>query len=356
MFDPNRTLALVKGALLDAEATWRSYLPEAGDWKRTAFLLTGPLIVLSTVLAYLGGLTSSGSSLLGMFRPTIASSLFNMVLAVIGIGIAAFIYSALAGVFGGKKDFALGLAALTLAFVPGYVGQAFSWLPWIGGLLAFGLGIYSLVLLWRILPLYLEVPAAKHAAHYIVSLIGTIIVMAVIGSLVAGMRPGADISRSFDTGSYSDSGNPLSESGSLLGAAMRQGELMAAAQEDQYTPPADGELAEKQVKDFIRTMSRVAEVRQAKAAQLQELKARAENDEEMSIGDLTSMMGSATGLAGIGGVEIEIVKTSGGNWAEHTWVRDSLRTAWLQKDINDTVKHNYELYLEYESELAPYIQ
>ena len=67
------------GALLDAEATWRSYLPEAGDWKRTAFLLTGPLIIVSVVIAYLGGLTNSGSSLMGMFRPTIVSSLVKIV-------------------------------------------------------------------------------------------------------------------------------------------------------------------------------------------------------------------------------------------------------------------------------------
>ena len=239
MFDPNRTLALVKGALLDAEATWRSYLPEAGDWQKTAFLLTGPLIVISLVMAYLGGFTSSGSSLMAMFRPTIASTLVNMVFAVIGIGIASFIYSAVAGAFGGKKDIALALAALTLAFVPGYVGQAFSWLPWIGGLLAFVLGIYSLVLLWRILPLYLEVPASKRAAHYIVSLLATVVVMIVIGALTSGLRPEADISRTFSTGSSANADNPMSGSGGFLGAAVRQGELMAAAQEDQYRQPME---------------------------------------------------------------------------------------------------------------------
>jgi hypothetical protein len=28
-----------------------------------------------------------------------------------------------------------------------------------------------------------------------------------------------------------------------------------------------------------------------------------------------------------------------------------LRTAWLQKDINETVEHNYALYQEYEEQL-----
>ncbi len=44
MFDLKRTLDLINGALFDSEPTWRAYLPEAGDWQKTAFLLTGPLI------------------------------------------------------------------------------------------------------------------------------------------------------------------------------------------------------------------------------------------------------------------------------------------------------------------------
>jgi hypothetical protein len=32
-----------------------------------------------------------------------------------------------------------------------------------------------------------------------------------------------------------------------------------------------------------------------------------------------------------------------------------LRTAWLQKDINDTVAHNYALYQKYEDQLAEHI-
>jgi hypothetical protein len=78
MLDLNRTIALTKGALFDAEPTWRAYLPEAGDWQKTAFLLTGPLIIASVVIAYLLGLVSSDMSLFGL-RPTIVSSLLNVV-------------------------------------------------------------------------------------------------------------------------------------------------------------------------------------------------------------------------------------------------------------------------------------
>ena len=66
-------------------------------------------------------------------------------------------------------------------------------------------------------------------------------------------------------------------------------------------------------------------------------------------------MSGMTEAAGLQTTEIEVVMSSGGNWAEHQWVREALRTAWIQKDINATVAHNFELYQEYKEDLAPYI-
>lgn len=183
MLDLNRTFSLIRGALVDPEATWRTYLPAADDWRQTAFLLTGPLIILAAVLGYLIGVLGSGAFAFG-FRPTLLSMLLGVVFGAVAAGVVAFIFSALAGVFGGNSSFARGLAATSLAFVPGYLGQALGWLPWIGGLLVMGLFIYALVLLWRIIPLYLEVPAGKRVGHYILSLIATIVVMLVISSLL----------------------------------------------------------------------------------------------------------------------------------------------------------------------------
>jgi hypothetical protein len=297
------------------------------------------------VLAYLIGLTGSDVSAFGL-RPTILSSLLNIVSGAITAAVVALIYSAIAGSFGGKSDFALGLAATTLAFVPGYVGQALSWLPWIGFLVAIGLFIYSLVLLWRILPLYLEVPDAKRAVHYVVSLIACIVVMFILGAVVNRVLYGsiAGPSASQILGSSSDGGG-------VFGGITRQAELLAAAQDDRYSPPDDGELTDKQVREFIRVVERASELQEEKSERLKELAEKADKNEQMSMSDLGEMMSSASDITGLQTAEIEIVKSAGGNWAEHQWVRDSLRTAWLQKDINATVAHNYELYKEYEDEL-----
>ena len=349
MLDLNRTIELVKGALFDPEATWRTYLPEAGDWKKTAFLLTGPLIVTSVVLAYLIGLTGSDVSAFGL-RPTLMSSLLTLVTSAITAAVVAFIYSAIAGSFGGKSDFALGLAATTLAFVPGYLGQALNWLPWIGFLVAIGLFIYSLVLLWRILPLYLEVPAEKRAVHYIVSLIACAVVMFILGAVVNRALYGSIAGPMGSQASLT-----TVDGGGMFGGVARQAELIAAAQEDRYSPPDDGELSERQVKEFIRVQDRVSEIQEEKAEQLKKLAEKADKDQTLSMRELGQMMSSATEVSGFQTTEIEVVKSAGGNWAEHVWVRDALRTAWMQKDINDAVKHNYELFKEYEDELEHYI-
>jgi Yip1-like protein len=353
MFDLKRTLELVKGALFDPEPTWRAYLPVAGDWQKTAILLTGPLIVASTVIAYLISLASGETSMFGMFRPTIISSAMNIVAGALAAGIVAFIFSALAGAFGGKSNFALGLAAITLAFVPGYAGQALAWLPWIGGLLAFGLAIYGLVLLWRIIPIYLEVPDGKRTAHYIVSLIATIVVMMVVGNVTARILYGA--SPGTMMGRISQLETSGGRTDSLFGGVMRQAEMMAEAEEDRYSPPSDGELTERQVQEFIRVMDRAAELQADKEKRLQALGEKADKDDQLTVGDLGELMGSVTDLAGMQGGQIEVVKTAGGNWAEHEWVRTSLRRAWIQKDTGDAIASNYKLYLEYEAQLARYV-
>ena len=52
--------------------------------------------------------------------------------------------------------------------------------------------------------------------------------------------------------------------------------------------------------------------------------------------------------------EMEVVKSGGGNWAEHQWVRGQLETARIQQDLNETTAHNYELFLKYQDQIEPY--
>lgn len=352
MFNPARTMELLTGALFNAEATWRSYLPEADDWKKTAILLAGPLIVLSGVLGYVIGIFGSGASLFG-FRPTVVSTLVGMIMSAIAAGVVAFIVAALAGKFGGRNSFAHGLAATSFAFVPGYLGQALNWLPWIGSLLALGLFIYALILLWRIIPLYLEVPDGKRKGHYISTLLATIVTM-ILMSLV--MRPIiAPTMPAVPDFSASGTDRSPTGAGGIFGEAVRQGELMSAAEEDSYDAPSDGKLDEDQVREFIRVVGRAEEIMDDKSARIRELAERADNDEQLSMSEMSEIMKGATTMIGMNTIELEVVKSAGGNWAEHQWVKNALRTAYTQRDINDAVAHNYELYKKYEDELQSFV-
>ena len=353
MIDLKRTLSLVTGGMFDPEKTWHEYLPEAEDWQKTVFLLTGPLIILAAVAAYLFGFLGSSVSMFGL-RPTIMSTVMTVITSAIAAVVVAFVVSALAGAFGGKNSFALGLAATTFAFIPAYLGQAVTWLPWVGWLLSLGLFVYGLILLWKVIPVYLAVPDGKRVGHYILSLVATIAVM-----LVFSMTVGRFLYPSVDGPSFDrmpERATPgVSSGGGMVGGLARQVELMEAAEEDRFDPPSDGRVSKDQVREFIRVMQRTEEMQTEKAARLKEIVEKADREEEVSLSDFGSMMSGMTEAAGLQTTEIEVVMSSGGNWAEHQWVRESLRTAWIQKDINDDVAYNFRLYQEYEEDLSPYI-
>lgn len=354
MIDLNRTAKLATGALIDSEATWQSYLPEANDWKKTAFLLTGPLIVAAAIASYLLSLIFAESAMFPLLQPTLLSTVGTIIMGAIGACVVAFIFSALAGVFGGKSSFALGLAATTLAFVPGYAGQALSWLPWIGGLLSIGLGIFALVQLWKIIPLYLEVPDGKRALHYIVSLVATIAVMVLIGSVVRPILYGPDAGSPFDAVSRMESsstpGSSAESSGGMFGDIGRAAAIMEEAEKDTYDPPADGKLTERQMRDYVAVMQAVIAERASKMEEMQAMAEKVDEDGEVSMKDFGSMMGMA-GMSGMMTVEIEAVRSNGGNWAEHKWVRDSVSQLTMRSSGSEAIEHNYSLYQKYADQL-----
>ena len=140
-----------------------------------------------------------------------------------------------------------------------------------------------------------------------------------------------------------------------MSGAMRQAELMMAAEEDRYQPPSGGKLEEAQVKEYIRVMSRVRDIRVDTTERMQELAERADRNERMSLSDMSEMMAGGTQVMGMNTIELEVVKSGGGNWAEHQWVREALRTAFFQQDTDDAAEHNYELFKKYEDQLAAFI-
>lgn len=345
MFDPNKTISLIKGGLLDSDATWKSYHAENKSWKDTFIELTGPMILVSVILSSIFTWVFSSFSMFGS-QGGVGFTLMRLIAAVVGILVAAFIFSYIAGFFKGRHNFNKGFAALSLAAIPAYIGGVFSGLPFIGWLISLGLGILSLVFLYKILPSYLEVPEDKRVVHFIASLVATFIIVLII-NLILGV--GAYKSGAMNSMSQTDS---KSVSSGLFGGVERQANMIENAGNDKFSPPSDGKVTENQITTLILNLSKAADYRKSQENKLKDLDDKMKDKKGFSFSDIGKLTSGFNSVMSTANAEMEVVKTGGGNWAEHQWIKDQLRIANIQKDINDAVKHNYALYQKYADQLS----
>lgn len=180
-FDFAKTLALIKGGLMDREATWKAYFEDCPDWKQTALSLTGPLLIASAVLSIIF------SRLFGTFSQyAYAGNIFtalvlSLVMGALAFIVATLVFGAMAKVFKGKNDFSRAFAAISFAAIPAWVATILaSLIPWLGPFVMLAGGIMSLVFMYKIMPLALEVPSDKRVVHFIVSLVVIIIINMVL--------------------------------------------------------------------------------------------------------------------------------------------------------------------------------
>ena len=131
----------------------------------------------------------------------------------------------------------------------------------------------------------------------------------------------------------------------------RNAEIYDAAMADTYSPPDNGRLKRQQVEEYLRVMTRAKAMQDDYAARMESLSKEIENKEDASFSDLMKIYQGVGGAISIGNAAMDIVKTGGGNWAEHIWVEEQLRVARYQPDANDAAAHNRELYDEFATQL-----
>jgi hypothetical protein len=221
--------------------------------------LTGPLIILNVVLTLIFSRIVGGWYYYGYGMSFFTALVTMLVMSSAGIAIAAFVLSFLAGTFGGRQSFSRAFAAISLSAIPGVLAGIIAVLiPYIGFLLALAGGILSLVFLYRIIPLALDVPDSKRVLHFVVSLT----VMFVINMILATVLGFGSMQREFrshgmsrtESGVHDDS-RTVKTSG-VFGEIERQGQLVAAANNDVFDPPEDGKLSEEQVATYAGVMKK----------------------------------------------------------------------------------------------------
>jgi len=136
----------------------------------------------------------------------------------------------------------------------------------------------------------------------------------------------------------------------MFGGIERYARLMEQAQQQEYEPPADGRISEEQMTRYMEVMRKAAELRDEQMTDVERLSEEYQ-DKEPGISDLVKMSGGVGSVLGAFSAEMEVVMTGEGNWAEHQWIKERLRVARVQKDLNDAVKHNYQLYQAHREEL-----
>ena len=369
MFDLGKFTNWVSGGLFENQATWEAYKAENHHWQATATQFTAPLVVLWGVAAVLlGWLFSNGGGFFNFLQPVVSS--------LIWFGLGGLIASFLAGKFGGMPGYGQALAALTFASIPGAIGGAISSLPVLGWVCAIGGSIWSLMLLWQALPTFLDIPLERRVGHYLLTLGATIIAFIIVTAILTGLglgmasdehsygrdqasspaqtrsndsiwtdrtsEPANSSTTSSSTSSSSDTG------GGLFGFG-REIDYLEAAERDTYTPPADGRLEESQVERTVKFFAAANRLRDSSTDALKKLENK---DEQASLGDLFK---GVKGLVSAGTAEMQSVKSGGGNWAEHEWVKRQLFEARIHQDLNDTTNHNFELYQKYEDQLKDWL-
>ena len=352
-FDFKKPFELIKGGLFSHEATWNEYLAGNPGWQQTAAVLTGPLILLNVVLGVLFSRMTGGYAAYGFYGNVVSALLIGLIVAVIGFLIAVFVFNFLAGVFQGKPDFSRAFAAVSLAAIPSWIaGIIGALVPGVGFLIALAGGIVTLFFLYKIMPLALGIPSGKRLVHFIASVVAIFVVNLVIGMIVApaALREGPRVS---DTPGATSS-TPVA---GVLGEWGRQAELMEAAGQDAYDPPADGRISKQQMEAYagvLRKTSAAHERYEQKMAALSaDIEAKEKSGKTPSVADLSKLYAGVNTALGANNAEMEIVKTAGGNWAEHQWVKNQLRTAQLQQgEGSEAIEHNYELYRQYAEEIG----
>jgi hypothetical protein len=105
----------------------------------------------------------------------------TVVMFLITVTLFGWLSGYIASLFGGKNDFSRGVLMIFLVSIPSLIGRAVSPLPYIGAIVSIGLGIYSLILLYKAPFFFLDLPEENKTKNFILFLIAAFVVSVILG-------------------------------------------------------------------------------------------------------------------------------------------------------------------------------
>lgn len=338
MFDIQVTIKWVTDVLKDPGSAASDYKQSAPPWKQSFVQITLPVYVAGSLFGYILALISGGSFLYGGVG--LGLLLLNLLWSLGWTFVIAFIFDYLAGMFDGRRNFDAAYAIVALAIIPAALGTGLGPLPWIGWVISLAASIYSLMLAYRFIPVFLEVPTDARVKHFAISIVAALLVNIVVTVSLGPLFAPAILN------SYSDRLGDTTTDLGVLGGLERQVGFAEQAAGDTYDPPSDGKLSEHQVERYTEVLKKTGLLRERLTKRFEDI-----DEDNVSFADL---FGGVNDVVRISTAEMEVVKTAGENWAEHLWVRNQIEVARVQRDISDAVKHNYELFQEFRDGIERY--
>lgn len=364
-------LQRLQQAVLKPESLWQQ---EAEKSTPLQPFLSGTVVPVISVVAVVSALLLKifgyHLPMIGVVRPSLSDMLLQIVgtivMYMLTLVILGWIAAYLAGIMGGKNDINRAVSMLFWISVPSMLGQILGTLPFVGWVLSLGLGVYSLVLLYRAIPVFLGVAVEDRVKHFIFFMIASFVVSIILGmtlgriftprDMMQNIRPDVmlpqttqesakPVENNVKYAGKKEVENPVDTYVETMAKGDYNKDVIADASDDTFTPPADGKLTKEQVEKFIFLAKKVKQVEKEQAEKLKEKYEKKEKSEEFSITDIFNGLKDFSSLATL---EMKVVKENGGNWAEYQWVKDQVREAYYTPSLSPTTQYNAKLLKGYE--------
>jgi len=170
----------VKG-VVSPTVLWEEKLQETKNWIEVLkFPVLVFVVIIAVVSAVIISLFGYQIPFMGVIHPTMSDIIMQSIGTVVSYSIAIVIMSWVAAYIAktteGTDDQSRAIWMLFLVSIPSLLGQVLATLPSVGMLIAMGLGIYSIVLFYKAIPVFMEVPLKNRVRYFIFVTITSIIV------------------------------------------------------------------------------------------------------------------------------------------------------------------------------------
>lgn len=182
----------IKNILLTPQAEWDRIAGEPADVNKIYMGYVLPLAALSAICTFVG---MSVFGIMGIrmgIVPGAVTAIIQVIMALVGVFVLAFVANALAPTFGSQQDMGQAHKLAAYSSTAGFLAGVFTLFPPLG-ILAI-VGLYSFALLYIGLPRLMKTPEDKRIGYFVTILIVCIVVGIVLNVVlvsVRGLIPGA---------------------------------------------------------------------------------------------------------------------------------------------------------------------